>query len=90
MSERLRTPRRGRERDLRRAAQLAACRNRYRAHAIERHASFDYLIALDTDLHRGFSPNGLATSFGYQGWYVMGRTASLPPLVPDRPDPPTT
>lgn len=86
LSETLHTPRWGRERDTRRTRQLAACRNRYLAHAVEHHAGFDHLIVLDTDLPRGFSPIGLATSFGYRGWHVMGSNGIAAPLVPQPPD----
>ncbi len=88
LSERRGTERWGQVQDLARTRELAACRNRYLEHALARHGDLDYLIVLDTDLDRGFSYAGLASSFGYDGWHVMGSNGIVAPLVADWTTPP--
>ena len=88
LSERRGTERWGQVRDRRRTREMAACRNRYLEHALERHAAFEVLIVLDLDLERGFSYAGLASSFGYDGWHAMGSNGIVAPLVADWTTPP--
>jgi hypothetical protein len=72
LSERLGLPRWGSVPSLQRAEQMAAHRNRYREHVADHLNDLDYVIALDMDLPRGFSLEGLANSFGYTSWDAMG------------------
>jgi len=55
-----------------RGDQMAAYRNGYLRHAVERFAEFDYLIVLDTDLAGGFSREGVANTLGHDGWDMVG------------------
>ena len=80
ISEVLGLPTWGSTRDPERMAHLAACRNRTLTHALENHGDFDFLIVTDLDLPRGFSYDGLATTFGYQGWDWMGANGIAAPL----------
>jgi len=66
-----------RDRSPERMQHLAACRNRYLDHALEHHADVDYLIVFDSDLPRGFSYSGLASTFGYDDWDMVGSNGLL-------------
>gem|GEM_PF-610257 len=47
---------------------LAERRNRYLELACARHHDYDYVVVLDMDLPRGFSMDGIANTFGRDGW----------------------
>lgn len=83
ISETLGTPSWGSTRDRGRMAHLAACRNRVLTHVLERYSDFDYAIVLDLDLPRGFSYDGLATTFGYEGWDWTGSNGISGPRYPE-------
>jgi hypothetical protein len=72
LSERPGLPRWPHVRDPERMRQLAACRNRYLDHLLERYEADDHVIVLDTDLPRGFSHEGVAHTFGLDGWDAVG------------------
>jgi len=55
-------------RDRERTEWLAQCRNRYLDHVAARYPEFEYLIVADTDLAGGWSYDGIANTFGHQGW----------------------
>lgn len=59
-------------RSLRRVAQLAEFRNRYRDYAVRHFATYDFVIVLDTDLAGGWSYEGIAHSFGCEDWDFIG------------------
>jgi len=78
----------GRGRDAERMRHLAACRNRYLDRLLDRHASFEFAIVVDSDLPRGFSYEGLMHTFGHEGWDVVGSNMwSVPAEGPPPPDP---
>jgi hypothetical protein len=60
------------ERNLNRAAWLAVCRNRYHQIVADRFSKCDYVIPLDMDLAGGFSFDGIAHTFGHDGWDFVG------------------
>ena len=60
------------ERNLERAAWLAACRNRYHQIVAEQFPDSDYVIPLDMDLAGGFSFDGIAHTFGHDDWDFVG------------------
>ncbi|QEL18661.1 hypothetical protein PX52LOC_05695 [Limnoglobus roseus] len=72
-------------RDLRRAAWLAKCRNRYRERFAQAYADYDYVIVLDTDLMGGWSYEGIAHTFGHESWDFVGSYGLLG-RVPRRAD----
>lgn len=51
---------------------LAFYRERYRKHLTEVFPLVDYVIVVDTDLRGGWSYQGVATSFSYTNWSVIG------------------
>jgi hypothetical protein len=55
-----------------RAERMAYYRNRYREVVNARFSDFDYAIVLDMDLHAGWSYDGLANTFGHEGWDFVG------------------
>jgi hypothetical protein len=55
-------------RDRERTKWLAQCRNRYLDHVAAKYPEFEYLIVVDTDLAGGWSYDGIANTFGHQGW----------------------
>jgi len=79
ISESLGRPAWGATRSPERMAHMAAARNRLLAHVLEHDADRDYVIVLDLDLPRGFSYDGFATCFGYEGWDWMGSNGILGP-----------
>ena len=86
LHEVLEAPRWGSVPDPERMAHLAYCRNRYLDHVAQHHADFDHMIVLDTDLHRGFSYEGLANTFGHEDWDAVGSNGILVPIE-GRPPP---
>jgi hypothetical protein len=72
LSEKLGVRQYPRNRDPRRAAWLARCRNQYRERFAEAYADSDYVIVLDTDLMGGWSYDGIAHTFGHQDWDFVG------------------
>ena len=62
---------------------MAACRNRVLSHALVHDPDFDFLIMLDLDLPRGFSYDGLAHAFGYEGWDWIGANGIAAPPFPE-------
>ncbi len=70
-----------------RAAELASCRNVYREHLRAHLAHFDHVIVVDTDLEGGWSFDGLAHTFGQDGWDFVGSNGLLvgrsPPIYFD-------
>lgn len=85
LTEKLNAPKWKSVRDLKRIEQLAAYRNRYLDHIRSKSYSFDYLIVLDLDIPLGFSYDGIAHSFSYQNWDVMGSNGILVPPYGDPP-----
>ena len=89
LTETLGVPRWERSQAPERMRHMAACRNRYLAHVVERHGVFDRVIVLDMDLPRGFSYDGLAHTFGGDEWDVVGSNSvsvfpeGLPPPDPE-------
>ena len=77
-------------RDLRRSAALACYRNRYLEQLELLHADtpFSHAIVVDADLIGGWSYDGIAHSFGQDGWDVIGSYGldhiSRPPQSPPR------
>ncbi|MGR8933736.1 MAG: hypothetical protein ACU837_05010, partial [Gammaproteobacteria bacterium] len=65
--------------DLDRAAHLAYCRNQYLTHIAEHFSDFDYFIVFDTDMPKGFSYEGLANTFGFADWDMVGSNGILVP-----------
>ena len=65
--------------DPERMAHLAYCRNQYLQHIAEHLSDFDYFIVFDTDIPRGFSYEGLANTFGFQDWDMVGSNGILVP-----------
>jgi hypothetical protein len=57
---------------LERAAEMASYRNRYLETALARFGNRDFLVVLDTDLPDGFSYEGIANTFGHDGWDMVG------------------
>lgn len=88
LTETLGAPRWEQDQSPERLRHLAACRNRYLEYVTARHGTFDHVIVLDTDLPRGFSYEGLAHTFGGDGWHVVGSNSvavfpeGLPPPSP--------
>jgi hypothetical protein len=72
MSESLGAPLYPATRNPARAAWLAECRNRYRAHVVSEYAGFDYAIVVDMDLPGGWSFDGVAHTFGHDDWDFVG------------------
>lgn len=83
LSEQLNTRKWGPVQDLERTAQMAAYRNRYLQHIQDGEYAFDYLIVLDLDIPLGFSYDGIAHTFSYDGWDVVGSNGILVPPYGD-------
>lgn len=66
-----------------RMEQMAAYRNRYLEHIRAKNYAFDYLIVLDLDLPLGFSYDGIAHTFSYEDWDVVGSNGILVPPYGD-------
>jgi hypothetical protein len=77
LSDMLGKQRWGQVQDRERMIHMADCRNRYLAHALREYAEYQYLIVLDTDLPEGFSYDGVANTFGQDGWDVVGSNGLL-------------
>jgi len=72
LHEQLGTPRWEQIPDLNRAAQMAYYRNQYLKHALHAYGNFDYLLVADMDLPDGWSYDGVANTFGHDGWDMVG------------------
>lgn len=83
LTEQLEAKKWGQVQDLARMEQMAAYRNRYIAHIREQQYKFDYLIVFDLDIPLGFSYDGIAHSFSYHDWDVMGSNGFLVPPYGD-------
>jgi|GEM_PF-373730 len=83
LSEELNAEKWGPVQDLERMAQMAAYRNRYLQHIRKQQYKFDYLIVFDLDIPLGFSYDGVAHSFGFDNWDVMGANGILVPPYGD-------
>lgn len=57
---------------LERAAWMAWCRNQYRERAVNEFGEFDDVIVVDTDLPGGWSYDGIAHTYGEDGWDFVG------------------
>ena len=57
---------------LQRAARMANYRNRCLDVIRSDYADFDYTLVLDTDLKGGWSYDGIANTFGHDGWDFVG------------------
>lgn len=74
--------------DVARTTDMANYRNHYLDYIREKQYVFDYLIVLDLDIRLGFSYDGIANSFSYKDWDVMGSNGILvPPFGNPIPDP---
>lgn len=88
LHEKLNVQRWGSVCDLGRAAHLAYCRNQYLKHIAAHFPDFDYFIVFDTDMPKGFSYEGLANTFGFDDWDMVGSNGILvPPVGKPPPDP---
>ncbi len=83
ISEKLGARKWGQVQDLGRMAQMATYRNRYLEHIREQQYQFDYLIVFDLDIPLGFSYDGIAHSFGYENWDLVGSNGILVPPYGD-------
>ncbi|MCP3932130.1 MAG: glycosyltransferase family 2 protein [Bacteroidetes bacterium] len=72
ISEQLNARKWGQVLDMDRTADMSEYRNRYLRHILEKKYKFDYLIVLDLDIPLGFSYDGIAHTFSYDEWDVMG------------------
>ena len=72
ISERRGLKRHAQTRDLARARALADCRNRYLERVHDRYRDFTHVIVVDLDLIGGWSYEGIANSFGHDGWDFVG------------------
>ena len=72
LTERLGNPRWGQVPDPTRAAQMAYYRNQYLRYALSRYGDFDFLLGIDLDLPDGWSYDGVANTFGHEGWDMVG------------------
>jgi hypothetical protein len=57
---------------LNRADRMAFYRGRCQARIRERYADTDYVALIDTDVAGGWSPDGVASTFGHDGWDFVG------------------
>lgn len=55
-----------------RAARMASYRNRYREFVRSHLADYEYAIVVDTDVEEGWSYDGVANTFGQEGWDFVG------------------
>lgn len=60
-----------------RAARMAIVRNKYREHIATHLSAVPYTIIVDTDLPGGWSYDGIANSFSYRDWDMMGSNGML-------------
>jgi len=81
--DRLGAPRHGATRDPARMEQLAGYRNRLLDRVLELCPEFDDAVVMDLDLPRGFSYDGMATSYGYEGWDWMASNGIAAPIAPE-------
>ncbi len=51
---------------------IASRRNGYRDRVVAEHADFDHAIVIDTSVPGGWSFNGVASTFGEEGWDFVG------------------
>jgi hypothetical protein len=72
ISEELGAPSYPQARSLDRAAWMAQCRNRYRTHVVSRYEEMDCAMVADMDLAGGWSFDGIAHTFGDEGWDFVG------------------
>lgn len=87
LSESLDAPRWNQSRDPERTKDMAAYRNRCLDHVQRHFRQFDVVLVLDFDLVRGFSPEGLANTFGHDGWDMMGSNGLLFYRLPEKKKP---
>ena len=79
LTEQLHAPKWGPVQDTERMTQMAKYRNQYLNHIREKQYAFDFLIVLDMDIPLGFSYDGIAHTFSYDGWDVVGSNGMLVP-----------
>lgn len=72
LSERLGTIRFPQIRSGERSVRMSEYRNRYRRYATEQFGDFDHLVVIDSDLAGGWSYDGVANTFGHDGWDFVG------------------
>lgn len=88
LSEQLNARKWGPVQDVARTTEMAKYRNRYLDHIREKQYTFDYLIVMDFDLPLGFSYDGIAHSFSFTDWDVVGSNGILvPPFGNPIPNP---
>jgi hypothetical protein len=59
-------------RSLARARRMAYYRGRCQDYVLDHHGNFDHVIVVDTDLEGGWSYDGVANTFGHDGWDFVG------------------
>ncbi len=72
VSENLRAPRSQPIRCPSRADRMAFYRKRCQERIRQQYASADFVILFDTDLEGGWSPDGIASTFGHDDWDFVG------------------
>ncbi len=71
-----------------RTRDLAEYRNQYLDHVKTHYADYDYSIVIDADNRKGFSIDGIASSFATSNWHAYGSNGLLAPeydVVGDKP-----
>jgi hypothetical protein len=72
VSEVLDSPVNPKTRSIERGQRMAEYRNRYHSLIAERFAEFDHVIVVDLDMPFGWSEDGIANTFGWDGWDFVG------------------
>jgi len=70
-----------------RTKDMAQYRNRYLDFAKTYRPTWDYMLVFDTDLQGGWSYEGVANSFGHEGWDVIGSNGLIYRNNPDNNNP---
>jgi hypothetical protein len=55
-----------------RADRMAFYRQKCQAHIRQHHSDHPFVIVIDTDVEGGWSPDGVASTFGHDGWDFVG------------------
>ena len=73
---------------LERAARMAHYRNVYHRHIAKHYGDYDVTVVVDTDLVDGWSYDGIANTFGHQGWDFVGSYGIIHKRIGKRPNVP--
>ena len=72
LSESLHDPVNPPVRCLQRACRMAYYRNQHRQFALDRFPDYDYVVVVDMDIEGGWHLDGIANTFGHDGWDFVG------------------